>query len=188
MKSISAISRRFCVPERDGGVVHMIGDIIAPYIHCVGDTETEIERTDEREFCVIPRTLLEKFNEAEEVPIPTEELGLFLKFQNDIGTILYFNIEVLKDKIVLVPQWMIDALKSLITAKKFVLKKALAVADKWDMFNKSGTLSLELIDAIWTKENYPDLHDNKEHILLLMEHLNIIARPRCFSEDGSEIK
>ncbi|KAL3854325.1 hypothetical protein ACJMK2_013599, partial [Sinanodonta woodiana] len=150
--------------------------------------ERELMRLKDAGIKVIPRTLLEKFNEAEEVPIPTEELGLFLKFQNDIGTILYFNIEVLKDKIVLVPQWMIDALKSLITAKKFVLKKALAVADKWDMFNKSGKLSLELIDAIWTKENYPDLHDNKKHILLLMEHLNIIARPRCFSEDGSEIK
>ncbi|KAL3854290.1 hypothetical protein ACJMK2_013564, partial [Sinanodonta woodiana] len=54
-------------------------------------------------------------------------------------------IEVLKDKIVLVPQWLIDALKSLITAEKFILKKALAVADKWDMFNRSGKLSQELI-------------------------------------------
>ncbi|KAL3878164.1 hypothetical protein ACJMK2_030533, partial [Sinanodonta woodiana] len=97
-------------------------------------------------------------------------------------------IEVLKDKIVLVPQWMIDALTSLITAEMFVLRYAPAVTEKWDMFNKSGKLSPELIDAIWTKEYKPDLHDNKEHILLLMEHLNIIARPRCFSEDGSEIK
>ncbi|KAL3865350.1 hypothetical protein ACJMK2_006948 [Sinanodonta woodiana] len=137
---------------------------------------------------MIHRTVLEAFNQAEAVPIPTEELDLFLKYQNDIGTILYFSMEVLNDKIVLVPQWLIDAIKSLITAEMFVLKKAPAVTEKWDMFNKSGKLSPELIDAIWTKENKPDLHDNKDHILLLMEHLNIIARPRCFSEDGSEIK
>ncbi|KAL3854536.1 hypothetical protein ACJMK2_013801 [Sinanodonta woodiana] len=137
---------------------------------------------------VIHRTLLEAFNLAEDVPISTEELDLFLKFQNDIGAILYFSIDLLKDKIVLVPQWMIDVLKSLITAKMFVLRNAPAVSEKWDMFNKSGQLSQELIDAIWTKEKYPYLHDNKEHILLLMEHLNIIARPRCFSEDGSEMK
>ncbi|KAL3854591.1 hypothetical protein ACJMK2_013855 [Sinanodonta woodiana] len=151
--------------------------------------EREVTRLKVAGIKVIPRTLLEAFNQAEDVPIPTEELELFLKFQNDIGTILYFSIEVLKDKIVLVPQWMVDAIKSLITAKTlFVLRNAPAVAKKWDMFNKSGKLYPELIDAIWTKETYPDLHDNKEHILLLMEHLNIIARPRCFSDDGSDIK
>ncbi|KAL3854626.1 hypothetical protein ACJMK2_013887 [Sinanodonta woodiana] len=150
--------------------------------------ERELMRLKAAGIKVIHRALLEAFNQAEDVQIPTEELDLFLKFQNDIGTILYFSIEVLKDKIVLVPQWMIDAVKSLITAEMFVLRNAPSVARKWDTFNKSGKLYPELIDAIWTKEKYPDLHDNKEHILLLMEHLNIIARPRCFSDDGSEIK
>ncbi|KAL3854330.1 hypothetical protein ACJMK2_013604 [Sinanodonta woodiana] len=150
--------------------------------------ERELMRLKAAGIKVIPRTLLEAFNQAEDVPISTEEMDLFLKFQNDIGTILYFSIDLLKDKIVLVPQWMIDAVKSLITAEMFVLRNAPAITEKWDVFNKSGKLSPELIDAIWTKEKYPDLHDNKEHILLLMEHLNIIARPRCFSEDGSEIK
>ncbi|KAL3854314.1 hypothetical protein ACJMK2_013588 [Sinanodonta woodiana] len=150
--------------------------------------ERELMRLKDARIKVIPRTLLEAFNQAEDAPISTEEMDLFLKFQNDIGTILYFSINLLKDKIVLVPQWMIDAVKSLITAEMFVLRNAPAITEKWDVFNKSGKLSPELIDAIWTKEKYPDLHDNKEHILLLMEHLNIIARPRCFSEDGSEIK
>ncbi|KAL3854599.1 hypothetical protein ACJMK2_013863 [Sinanodonta woodiana] len=150
--------------------------------------ERELMRLKAAGIKVIPRTLLEAFNQAEDVPISTEELDLFLKFQNDIGTILYFSIEVLKDKIVLVPQWMIDAVKSLITAEMFVLRNAPAVAKMWDMFSKSGKLYPELIDVIWTQDKYPDLHDNKEHILQLMEHLNIIARPRCFSEDGSEIK
>ncbi|KAL3854628.1 hypothetical protein ACJMK2_013889 [Sinanodonta woodiana] len=151
--------------------------------------ERELMRLKDAGIKVIPRILLEAFNQAEDVPIPTEELDLFLKFHNDIGTILYFSIEELKDKIVLVPQWMIDAVKSLITADEmFFLRNAPVVARKWETFNKSGQLYPELIDAIWTKEKYPDLHDNKEHILLLMEHLNIIAKPRCFSEDGSEIK
>ncbi|KAL3854642.1 hypothetical protein ACJMK2_013903 [Sinanodonta woodiana] len=150
--------------------------------------ERELTRLKAAGIKVIPRTLLEAFNQAHDVPIPTEELELFLKFQNDIGTILYFSIEVLKDNIVLVPQFMIDALKSLITAEVFVLRNAPAVAQKWDMFNKSGKLYPELIDAIWTKEKHPDLHDNKQHILLFMEHLHIIAKPRCFSDDGTEIK
>ncbi|KAL3854531.1 hypothetical protein ACJMK2_013796 [Sinanodonta woodiana] len=109
--------------------------------------ERELMKLRDSGIKVIPRTLLEAFNREKDVQIPTEELDLFLKFQNDIGTILYFSIEVLKDKIVLVPQWMIDAVKSLITAEMFVLRKAPAVTEKWDMFNKSGKLFPELIEC-----------------------------------------
>ncbi|KAL3887769.1 hypothetical protein ACJMK2_000162 [Sinanodonta woodiana] len=40
-------------------------------------------------------------------------------------------------------------------------------------------------DALWTKD--ADLHDNKDHILLLMEQLNI-AKPKLYMDDASEIK
>ncbi|KAK3611478.1 hypothetical protein CHS0354_039089 [Potamilus streckersoni] len=150
--------------------------------------EQELMRLKSSGIKVIPFTVLEDLNQAGAVPIVTEELDLFLRFQHDIGTILYFSMEVLKDKIVLDPQWMIDALKSLITAEMFILRNAPAVSDKWFEFKKKGKLSPELIDAIWTKENNPNLHDNKEHILLLMEKLNIIATPKSYIEDGSEIK
>ncbi|KAL3887654.1 hypothetical protein ACJMK2_000050, partial [Sinanodonta woodiana] len=134
---------------------------------------------------VIHRSLLENMNQAGGVQISTDELDLFLRFQHEIGTILYFSTELLKEKIVLEPQWMINALKSLITAEEFVLKHALPVATKWYEF-KNGKLYPELIDALWTKD--ADLHDNKDHILLLMEQLNIIAKPKLYIDDASEIK
>ncbi|KAL3854522.1 hypothetical protein ACJMK2_013787 [Sinanodonta woodiana] len=120
--------------------------------------ERELMKLRDSGIKVIHRTLLEAFNRAEDVQIPTEELDLFLKFQNDIGTILYFSIEVLKDKIVLVPQWMIDAVKSLITAEMFVLRKAPAVTEKWDMFDKSGKLFPELIENTRVSTSYPIIH------------------------------
>ncbi|KAK3594194.1 hypothetical protein CHS0354_023110 [Potamilus streckersoni] len=150
--------------------------------------EQELMRLKASGIKVIPFTVLGDLNQAGAVPIATEELDLFLRFQHDIGTILYFSMEVLKDKIVLDPQWMIDALKTLITAEMFILRNTPAVSDKWFEFQKKGKLSHELIDAIWTKEKNPNLHDNKEHILLLMEKLNIIATPKSYIEDGSEIK
>ncbi|KAL3887702.1 hypothetical protein ACJMK2_000096 [Sinanodonta woodiana] len=134
---------------------------------------------------VIHRSLLENMNQAGGVQISTDELDLFLRFQHEIGTILYFSTELLKEKIVLEPQWMINALKSLITAEEFILKHALPVATKWYEF-KNGKLYPELIDALWTKD--ADLHDNKDHILLLMEQLNIIAKPKLYIDDESEIK
>ncbi|KAL3887684.1 hypothetical protein ACJMK2_000078, partial [Sinanodonta woodiana] len=93
---------------------------------------------------VIHRSLLENMNQAGGVQISTDELDLFLRFQHEIGTILYFSTELLKEKIVLEPQWMINALKSLITAEEFVLKHALPVATKWYEF-KNGKLYPELI-------------------------------------------
>ncbi|KAK3598937.1 hypothetical protein CHS0354_036253 [Potamilus streckersoni] len=140
---------------------------------------------------VIPYSLLEEMNQKESVKIESkEELNLFLKFQHDVGNILYFGTEDLKDHITLDPQWLIYSLRTIITAENFILQKikSPAIIQKWREFKKTGKLTQELIDAIWTKENNPDCHDNKDLILRLMEQLNIIARPQCFSEDGDQVK
>ncbi|KAL3887700.1 hypothetical protein ACJMK2_000094, partial [Sinanodonta woodiana] len=137
---------------------------------------------------VIHRSQLENINQAGGVQISTDELDLFLRFQHEIGTILYFSTESLKEKIVLEPQWMINALKSLITVEEmFVLRHAPSVSTMWHEF-RNGKLYLELIDALWTKDRNPDLHDNKDHLLLLMEQLNIIAKPTLYIDDVLEIK
>ncbi|KAL3889233.1 hypothetical protein ACJMK2_001941 [Sinanodonta woodiana] len=46
--------------------------------------------------------------------------------------------------------------------------------------------SFKFTDAIWTKEKHPDLHKHKDHILRIMEQLNILARPRSFNEMGEK--
>ena len=50
--------------------------------------------------------------------------------------------------------------------------------------NKKKIISLTflLIDAVWKKEENQSFHDNRDHILNLMEHLNIIARPFTYSD------
>ncbi|KAK3602250.1 hypothetical protein CHS0354_034487 [Potamilus streckersoni] len=150
--------------------------------------EQKLMRLKNAGIKVIPWSRLEELNTSLAVPMTTDELDLFLRFQHGIGTILYYSKDILKEKIVLDPQWMIDALKSLITAEMFVLRSIPAVNDKWFEFKEKGKLSLELVDAVWTQEKYLDLHVNKEHILLLMEQLNIIAKVRLYSEETSEIK
>ncbi|KAL3888019.1 hypothetical protein ACJMK2_000403, partial [Sinanodonta woodiana] len=93
----------------------------------------------------------------------------------------------LREKIILDPQWMIDALSSLITAEMFIYQNP-AIIKVWYAFKEKGKLTHELIDAIWNKNEKPDFHDNKEHILLVMEKLNIIARPMSYTEDGKSVK
>ncbi|KAL3889413.1 hypothetical protein ACJMK2_001757 [Sinanodonta woodiana] len=137
---------------------------------------------------VVPLSLIEEINRSASVWIKDrEELELFLSFQHEIGTILYFSTEGLREKIVLDPQWMIDALKSLITAESFIIQNP-AIIKKWYAFKKKGKLTHELIDAVWTKKEKPDFHNNREHIILVMEKLNIIARPMSYTEDGMSVK
>ncbi|KAK3598164.1 hypothetical protein CHS0354_013875 [Potamilus streckersoni] len=137
---------------------------------------------------VAPLSLIEKINMSASVKIEDRnELEVFLNFQHEIGTILYFSAEGLREKIVLDPQWMIDALKSLITAQMFIMQNP-AITKNWYAFKEKGKLTNELIDAVWTKNEKPDFHDNREHIILVMEKLNIIARPRSYTEDGKIVK
>ncbi|KAL3888409.1 hypothetical protein ACJMK2_000777 [Sinanodonta woodiana] len=134
----------------------------------------------------------------------SEELDLFLRYLHETGTIIYFSIEVLRDNVLLDPTWMIDALKILINAR-LNLPGNLAdndtesnspadsaahscIRQKWSDFKDKGILTVELVDAIWTKENHPELHEHKEHILMIMEQLNILARPRSFNEMGEKVE
>ncbi|KAL3888930.1 hypothetical protein ACJMK2_001290, partial [Sinanodonta woodiana] len=137
---------------------------------------------------VAPLSLIEEINRSSSIKIEDRgEMEVFLNFQHDIGTILYFNAEGLKDMVVLDPQWMIDALKSLITDHRFIELNP-TVTKEWYAFNNKGKLTHELIDAIWTKKEKPDFHDNKEYLILLMEELNIIARPMSYTLDGKSVK
>ena len=38
-------------------------------------------------------------------------------------------------------------------------------------------------DAVWNREENRQFRENREHILALMEHLNIVARPILYPED-----
>ncbi|KAL3888962.1 hypothetical protein ACJMK2_001321, partial [Sinanodonta woodiana] len=137
---------------------------------------------------VAPLSLIEEINRSSSIKIKDRrELEVFLNFQHDIGTILYFNADGLKDTVVLDPQWMIDALKSLITDHRFIEQNP-TITKEWYAFNNKGKLAHELIDAIWTKKDKPDFHDNKEYLILLMEKLNIIARPMSYTLDGKSVK
>ncbi|KAL3889501.1 hypothetical protein ACJMK2_001839, partial [Sinanodonta woodiana] len=146
---------------------------------------------------VIPRSDVEELNNEGTVQIKdNEEMDLFLKYLHETGTIIYFSIEVLRDNIILDPIWLIDALKLLINAHPILPKSPAenesqsdspadsAIGQKWRDFKEKGVLSPDLVDALWTKEKYPQLHANKDHLLRVMEQFNIIAKPRSFSENG----
>ncbi|XP_053406953.1 uncharacterized protein LOC128559434 isoform X2 [Mercenaria mercenaria] len=138
--------------------------------------EQSLMEFKKRGIQVLNRRILEETNKKLPVPIQsTSELDLFLRYHHETGFILYFSDENLKDYILLEPQWLVDALRSLITARQFCEKKA-SFFKTWLDFDSTALLKRELIDAVW--EVGTPFHEHKDLILDYMEKLGIIARPR----------
>ena len=77
---------------------------------------------------------------------------------------LLFSANGLKDMVVLDPQWMFDALKSLITDHRFIEQNP-TVTKEWYAFNNKGKLTHELIglyleSLLFISHNYP-VHDTE---------------------------
>ena len=49
-------------------------------------------------------------------------------------------------------------------------------------------LYMYVSDAVWKTEENMCFHDHRDHLLALLERLDIIARPRSFIEDESQTK
>ncbi|KAL3889271.1 hypothetical protein ACJMK2_001618, partial [Sinanodonta woodiana] len=154
---------------------------------------------------VVPHSTVVNLNKEGTVRLEeSEELDLFLRYLHETGTLIYFSIEVLRDNILLDPKWMIDALKLLINTQPSLSANTYNndsesknpapsvahsdITNKWSDFKEKGILTVELIDGIWTKEKHHDLHEHKDHILMIMEQLNILARPRSFNEMGEKME
>ncbi|KAL3888077.1 hypothetical protein ACJMK2_000535 [Sinanodonta woodiana] len=172
--------------------------------------EQQLMRLRDAGVKVVSHSTVENINKEGTVRIEeSEELDLFLRYLHETGTIIYFSIEVLRDNILLDPKWMIDALKYLINAQpnnpsdNDTRSKSLAdnntesnkcaanaghsnITQKWSDFKEKGILTVDLVDAIWTKERHPELHEHTKHILMIMEQLNILAKPRSFNEMGEK--
>ncbi|KAJ8302326.1 hypothetical protein KUTeg_021313 [Tegillarca granosa] len=79
-------------------------------------------------------------NAQTEYPVGSEtELQMFLTFHHAVGNIVYFNEEGLNKFIILNPQWLIDAFKSILTSDEFVIKNDQDTLKKWDDLDKLKT-------------------------------------------------
>ncbi|CAG2256632.1 unnamed protein product [Mytilus edulis] len=106
-------------------------------------------------------------------PLNDEELMLYLTFHHEIRGLVYFKD--LPDYIILDTQWLSDAFKCIVTAKKF---SAISIRNKnkWNELYSRGKLHSEVLDDIFRKtESIFSKH--KDHILNVMEKFDIIIRP-----------
>lgn len=108
------------------------------------------------------------------------ELNTFLKMYHSQGEIIYFPVKGLKENIIISPKFLVDALRSLITDKRFCEDRRLKGVE---YMHKNGVLQRTEIIKIWKGKNKFLKH--KHYLISLMEHLDIIATPRRYGTHGA---
>ncbi|KAL4234304.1 hypothetical protein ACF0H5_005955 [Mactra antiquata] len=128
---------------------------------------------------------LKKINQMLAYPLESEDhLKLFLRVQHEMGLLIHFeDSDLLRNTIILEPQWIIHAFRHLIRAKDFSEKYG-QLKKQWEDFNDSGRLSIELAESIWKQDHKNHFYENFDLLLGYLEKLDIIVRATELKEDG----
>ncbi|XP_056015201.1 uncharacterized protein LOC130046575 isoform X2 [Ostrea edulis] len=103
-----------------------------------------------------------------------DDMDDMLRFYQEIGQIIYFSDEGLRDVIILDVQWFVDAFKAIITDPTHVHGFTQKVKE-WKAFRDTGKLSDATLCKIW-KKNYGESYiKHKKEIMVYMEKLGILA-------------
>lgn len=127
-------------------------------------------------------------NEASPVhAIPKDQLNYFLLFQHSLGNILYYDEENLRDFIILDPRWLIHALRSIITAERFC-KNDVVKSRIWNSLSGEGVVYITTLLQLWRRKEHEEFYKNRDHLLKVLEKLDLIAKPKLYSIDGNDVE
>ncbi|CAC5391170.1 unnamed protein product [Mytilus coruscus] len=112
-----------------------------------------------------------------------KEIESFLLYQHATGTYIYF--EDLPEYVVLYPQWLANAFKSIVSANMFQI--SVSIVKEWEHFRKSGRLRENLLEHLFLKQS-TEIKEYKDHILKVMEKLDIIVRPKVMLQSKQVVQ
>lgn len=110
------------------------------------------------------------------------EITETLKFLHRVESLLYFDEDELRHKVILDVQWVVNAFKCVITDSVDVEKVNNKEQTK---FHQTGELDDEKLVAIWKKPQN-EYEEHKKEIITYMEHLGLLAI--CNKKDTSSTK
>ncbi|XP_052081125.1 uncharacterized protein LOC127719142 [Mytilus californianus] len=158
-----------------------------PLPKCFIPLELEFASLIRRNIPLITLEHLKKINSLQPIrPLSEAELKVFLKFQHSIGKLLYFNEHKLNDRIILSPTLLIDTFKSIVTDRQFCEgnKKREEI---WDAMGKTGVVSKQAIEGVWKGKKYVKFYEDKDYLLNVMTHLDILVEPKRYGSDHNRI-
>ena len=147
---------------------------------CFLPLELEIVAQVSKGVALITMDDMKKINSQQAIrPLTDPELKVFLKFQHAVGTILYFDELNLDQHIILMPTLLIDAFKSIITDRIFC-KGDKKKENVWDILDRKGIILKQDVDQIWKNKKYSKFKKEKDYLLAVMTHLDILVEPKRY--------
>ncbi|CAC5398007.1 unnamed protein product [Mytilus coruscus] len=131
----------------------------------------EINKNDGKKFITLNDMF--KLSKHPDINILEEdELLLFLRFQHNVGNIIFF--ENVRDLIILNLQWLADAFRCLVS-DRFDSSK-LHHLDDWKLFTGQGKISELLITELFESEDGSQFSGQKNNLLEVMGKLDILVK------------
>ncbi|XP_071150106.1 probable serine/threonine-protein kinase roco6 [Mytilus edulis] len=158
-----------------------------PLPKCFIPLELEFASLIRRNIPLITLQHLAKINALQPIrPLSEAELKVFLKFQHSIGKVLYFDEQKLDKHVILSPTHLIDAFKSIVTDRRFC--EGDEEREKlWEVLDTKGVVSKMSINTVWMKKIYRRFNENKDYLLDVMTHLDIMVEPKRYDSDRKRV-
>ncbi|XP_063412596.1 uncharacterized protein LOC134695302 [Mytilus trossulus] len=154
---------------------------------CFIPLELEFASLTKRNIMLITLEHLKKINSLQPIrPLSEDELKVFLKFQHSIGKLLYFDKLKLDDRIVLSPTLLIDAFQSIVTDRRFCNGDRHR-EEIWDAMGMQGVVFKQEIYEVWKRKKYAKFNKEKEYLLAVMTHLDILVEPKRYDSSRTRI-
>ncbi|XP_062599299.1 uncharacterized protein LOC134260769 [Saccostrea cucullata] len=132
--------------------------------------EKEIQQ-QKRKAKMISMSQLCMFNEQihERLQFSESQLKDMLRYFHEIGIVVYFDMDGLRETVILDIQWFVDAFKHVITARTST-KFAKNIND----LHETGELHDDLLEEIWMKDE--SFSEHKDDLLNYMQQLGMIVK------------
>ncbi|XP_069102331.1 uncharacterized protein [Argopecten irradians] len=109
------------------------------------------------------------------VPLDELEVKTMLEYLHIMRSILCFNMDLPKAKMILDPQWMVQAFRKIVTVDKFFDKVHGKNHPLLKAYQQTGKLTIEFIEYVWKSEL--GFLEFKGTLLYYLERLELLVKP-----------
>ncbi|CAG2247338.1 unnamed protein product [Mytilus edulis] len=140
--------------------------------------EKALERQREKGDTVIKLDDIKEIAQNSSVPITSsDEVILFLQYQHEIGNLIFFNDQSLKDCVIIQPNWLIDAFKCIVCADEFRLFSKKPRYNTLLNIKENGVITLNVLKEMFREKGVAYL-GYLEYVLGVMEKYDIMFKDK----------
>ncbi|XP_052070156.1 uncharacterized protein LOC127708967 isoform X2 [Mytilus californianus] len=142
-------------------------------------------RVEKGEFVLTKDALIAINTHETSVTLNEQALETFLKIQNSLGKIIYFNVKKLNKYIIINPLCLIQVLKSIVTIREHWPSGPDFSRTLLELSSK-GIISKKNIFQIWQQPEFCNILPYKDFMIDILCHLDILVAQKRYDNDTDD--